>query len=314
MLTLPIFLALLAGLANGSFLAPIKKNMKNVSSIWLAFAFLTYFLFSTIVLIIAIICHKYRLPPTATIIILLTGIFYGFGLYLLTISIKHIGIGIPLALNISLGILSGSFFSVLVSGKFGGLFNSHFFVAYCMIFLAIILYAIALSCRDKNTVALWKKGFIYALVGSLFCATQGACLSFYSDMLKSLNQGYLSQLIPWALIFMSCSVIFMLSHHRQYKLSSNVEKINLKKVIIAASTMTALQVISILIYTFANIKTEQYSQLYLWGIFMVCIVLSSTICSYLKKEWNLLNVRANIYNAIAILMLIASVIILALGS
>jgi len=307
-----VFLALIAGLANGMFLAPIGKQTKHVNIIWLLYALITYCLFPIIVLLLTLLTGQYNFPLEATVMMLLTGVFYGLGLYLLTKGIKEIGIGIPLALNISLGILSGSFFSVVVSGKFSTLFNSYYGAAYGVILIAIIFYAVALSLRDKQNSENSRKGFFYAFFGSVLCATQGACLSFYSDVLKSLNQGYLSQLIPWSLIFFSCSIIFMLSHYREHSKKKGIEKLSMKKIFIAVGLMSILQISSILVYTVANIKTEKYSQIYLWGIFMVCIVLSSTLCSYLKKEWHNSNAKANIYNFIAISMLITSVIILAL--
>lgn len=309
--TLLHYLVMIAGLANGAFLAPVGKKTININIIWIVFGILIYFIFPLIILIFDIFLGQYKFSFSATFTLFATGLLYGYGIYLLTLSIKHIGMGLPLAFNISLGILTGSFFSIVVSGNFFHLVDQETYLSYSLILVAVILYTIALSIRDGGgNNRNWKVGFIYAFLGSLLASSQGAALSFYSDAIKQSGNGFIQQLTPWALIFLGCSVIFISSYGIKLVKNKN-EHIESKLSIVWRSvTMALLQIISVLIYTYANVHTKQYSQEYLWGIFMVCIILSSTFFSYCKSEWRNSSAIANIFNFSAIALLVCAVSLL----
>jgi hypothetical protein len=302
-------IAIIAGLANGAFLAPVGKKTKNINMVWITYALLTYFLFPVIVLIISVLTGYYKFNFLTTLSLFFTGCLYGYGIYLLTLSIKKIGIGIPLALNISLGIITGSFFSIIISGNFSKLVNNYILISYSLILIAIVFYAVGLSKRDNEEKKDWLHGLVFGAIGSLLCASQGAALSFYSDTIKQLGNSYIAQLIPWALIFFGSAFIFITCHFIEHK---KQKKLIIKKipVIWRAFVMFILQTSSVLIYTLANANTAEYSQEYLWGTFMVSIVISSTFFSYCKMEWKGSGFVANSCNFLAIMLLLSSVIIL----
>jgi hypothetical protein len=299
---------MIAGLANGTYLSPIKKHDPHVHLIWITFSVIAYLLLPIILIVITLLTHHYTIPTSATIIMLITGLIYGLGLFLLTESIKLIGIGIPLALNISLGILTGSFFSILISGNINTIFNHEYAVAYITIFIAVVLYSIALSLREHKNKKPGQIGLLLTIIGSILCSSQGACLSYYSDFLKIHNHGFTSQLMPWSLIFIGCAIVFIFSHLIQHKRKKQINSLKCNSIFVPAIIMSSLQIFSVLVYTQANIHTQKYSQIYLWGIFMGCIVLASTACSYLKHEWKHARHRANIINFVGVLFLILSVI------
>lgn len=304
----PILLAIVAGLANGVYLFPIKKNDHHVHLIWITFSVITYLFLPITLVVIATLTQHYEIKFSGTCIMTLTGLIYGLGLFLLTESIKLIGIGIPLALNISLGLLTGSFFSILIAGHIAVIFSHLYVIAYTTIFIAIILYSIALSMREHKNKKSGRRGLYLSIMGSILCSTQGACLSYYSDFLKSHNHGFISQLIPWALIFIGCAIVFIFSHTIQHKRKVQGNNLKLKSILMPAIMMSLLLIFSVLVYTTANTHTQKYSQVYLWGIFMGCIILASTICSYVKNEWRHARQSANSVNIIAILFLIAAVV------
>lgn len=308
----PIFFAVLAGFANGAYLSPLKRNDKINSFAWIAFGLITFFALPLLTLLFVIFQKTFYLPPEDFVYILLVGLVYGLGMYLITKSVQYIGLGIPFALSIATGTLSGSLFSIVMSGHFRSMINARTLIAYLIFIVSILLYSLALSIRDKRNNAMWRQGLLMCITASVLCASQGACLSYFANYFKVHNQGFESQLVPWALIFISCSIIFVASHYidsRKVK-----EKVQISKVLKPALLMSLLYAASVVLYTVSITNTPNYSEQYLWVIFMGTIIFSSTLCSYMKGEWRKCENKGNLVNFSAIFCLFISILLLTLSS
>lgn len=307
---IPILLAIFAGLSNGSYLSPLKKGNAVNSFVWIIFAIITFLALPLFALAIALFNLTFSLPYKYFIYILLTGLIYGLGMYLLTKSVQYIGLGIPFALSIATGTLSGSLFSILISGHFSTMVNDKTLLSYLIFIISIFLYSLSLSIRDKGKNKMWLRGLLLCLISSILCASQGACLAYFADYLKSHNQGFEAQLIPWSLIFISCSIIFIISHYADGRKILGKVNIIWAQVFKTAIIMSILYSVSIILYTSAIAMTGSYSEEYLWVIFMGNIIFASTVCSYIKGEWKSCSLKGNLVNFIAIFFLLVSVILL----
>lgn len=310
---IPILLAIFAGLSNGSYLSPLKKGNATNSFVWIIFAIITFLALPLLALVIALLSSTFSLPHQYYIYILLTGLIYGSGMYLLTKSIQYIGLGIPFALSIATGTLSGSLFSILVSGHFSTMVNDKTLLSYLIFIVSIFLYSLSLSIRDKNKNKMWLRGLLLCLISSILCASQGACLSYFANYFKAHGQGFEAQLIPWSLIFISCSIVFIISHYTDGQKIKGSANIIWTQIFKTAIVMSILYSISVVLYTAAITMTGSYSEQYLWVIFMGSIIFASTICSYIKGEWKSCSLKGNLINFIAIFFLLVSVILLTLS-
>lgn len=305
---LPILLAILAGFANGAYLSPLKQNTKNRCYTWIVFGLITFFALPLFMLVYTAFRNTFFLPSKYFSIILLIGLIYGAGMYLLTKSVQYIGLGIPFALSIATGTLSGSLFSIVLSGHFETLVNNKTLCAYAIFIISIFLYSLSLAIRDKKRNAMWIRGLVLCLFSSLLCASQGACLAYFADYFKAHGQGFKSQLVPWSLIFISCSLVFITSHYLDSRKTK--EPIMLGAAFKPALLMSLLYIVSIALYTSSIAITASYSEEYLWVIFMGCIIFSSTFCSYAKGEWKSCPLSGNVINLSALLFLLVSLIVL----
>jgi len=269
----------------------------------------TFVALPLVALIYAISDCDFYLSIPQSLIVLTAGVLFGLGMFLFAKSVTYIGLGIPFALNVSLGTLSGSLFSIIIHGKFHQLVNHTTIMSYAIFILAIVFYAYSLSIRDKHSNKHWKKGLTLSLLSGVLCATQGACIGYFSDEVKMFSSQFSALLIPWSLIFLSCSIIFIGSQFIDAKankqpmnaLSSNVYTIK------TAVIMSFLYTLSIILYNWANTITMKFSEEFLWVSFMSFIVIASTICSYAKGEWSNCILKGKLINYLSICLLIFSI-------
>ncbi|ODN41207.1 L-rhamnose/proton symporter RhaT [Piscirickettsia litoralis] len=312
-----LFISIFAGLANGSYIYPIENNQKDINLVWIRFAAITFLAIPSLIFIYSTLSGSFYLTLKHSLIILLVGIFFGIGMFVFTKSVRYIGLGVPFAINISLGTLSGSLFSIFINGKYY-LFSEDKLItlSYAIFIIAIALYAYSLSIRDSQKNINWVKGLSLALASGILCASQGAAIGYYSDYLKSYPNHFTSLLIPWSLIFISCGIVFILSQIKDAK--NNKVKIDYfskdKKSVKVAGIMSAMYFGSVVLYNWANAMTLKFSEEFLWISFMSCIVIASTVCSYVKGEWINSSKKGMVINYTAIFMLIFSIILFGIAS
>lgn len=305
---LPFLLALIAGTLNGSYLLFLKSS-QNKSLSWIVFGLITFLIAPLIVLSISSLTANIFISDLDIIICLLVGVAFGLGMFLFSRSVDYIGIGIPFALNISLGTLSGGLFSLFIHQNYD-LLKAETILAYVFFLSAIVFYSISLSIRDGSGNNLnWVKGLIFALLSALLCSTQGAAIGYYSDKIIIHSHSFLAMSMPWTLIFISCSLIFILGHFKRLRTNTN-QKMQYSSSLYVGLFMSFFYISSIAIYNLANIFSQKFSEAYIWMLFMAVIIVSSTFVGYLNKEWKNKNKKSIYINLFSVGLVIISIILL----
>lgn len=304
-------LVVTAGVLNGFYVFPIKKNSDKNNLLWVLFALLTFIVIPTIFLGIKLIDGSMFLPTNALLTMIVVGLVYGIGTSFVAKAMELIGIGIPFGLSLSVGTFSGSLFSLVLAKKL--VISKYMVLAYSLFIIAVLLIVFATYLRDKSHSAnnFWLKGIMFACIGSILQATQGACLSYFGNSIKELGYGFTAQFIPWALIYIPCGLMFAFLKLRAIKKEQTpLVYFYDKKLWLYAAAMSVLNISAVVLYAVSIFKTKIFSEEYLWAAFMGGIVFGSSCCSYLKKEWALATPLTNVLNILALVSMSLSFIAL----
>ena len=122
--------------------------------------------------------------------------------------------------------------------------------------------------------------------------------------------------LPWALIFIGSSSIFLAGHIFDLFKSKKIRKRKILSLeLLIPVVMSLFYLGSVGVYNLANNSGEQkYIEEYIWPMFMGFIILSSTIISYINKEWKGSKMKVIGLNIISVLILISSILILAISA
>lgn len=310
---LSFLLALLSGGFNGSYTYYLNRS-KNIHLSWIAFGFLSFLLIPLIIFFISVITHNIFLSTRGISICLIVGLLFGSGMFLFSRAVGLIGVGIPFAINISLGTLSGGLFSSIVHKNIS-MIDPVTFLSYGLFMISIILCAVSLSLREnKNHKKTWGLGLFYALLSGVLCSFQGGAIGYFSDEIMPFSHHFFALIVPWVLIFLSCAFVFILGHAINYKKDQSKpikETVNYRQPIKIGVLMCAFYMASIFIYNLATKLNTQFSAKYSWVIFMAMIIIASTAVAYLNKEWKNKSTLSISVNLFAILLIIISVGLLA---
>jgi hypothetical protein len=213
-------------------------------------------------------------------------------------------------------------FSLVIHGNYQ-LLDKFSIIAFVLFLIAIGLYSISLSLRDVSTDKKWIKGLIFSLLSGFMCATQGVAIGYYSGDIVKHAQDYFALAVPWGLIFLGCSVVFIAGHYidilKQNKRSNNIAtKHNRNRYInplFFSIIMSAFYLCSIAIYNLANdFGDKKYNEEYIGTLFMGLIIISSTVVSYINKEWSTGRKSAIFVNIISVILLILSIVFLGISA
>lgn len=113
MSTLSFLLAIISGSFNGAYTYHLKaSDNKHLS--WIVFGSCTFLILPLVILLASSITDHIFITFSEALVCLLVGFAFGIGMFLFTRAVELIGVGIPFALNISLGTLSGGLFSIYI--------------------------------------------------------------------------------------------------------------------------------------------------------------------------------------------------------
>lgn len=268
-----------AGIINSLYLAPMSKNSCENNTLWFLFGIFSFFITPVLLLSWLIFDYGFGFAFNDYLIMAVIGLIYGSGIILLTTSINKIGVGIPFILSIILGAASGSLFSTLIFHKLSEISGSTWF-GYSLFLITALTVSSSLMLREKEQKK--NKWYVYlCFVASIFCATQGACLSYFSNEVKLLSLPKNEQFIPWSVIFIFASLAMSLYYYRRTNKPIFKLKTLLKLVI-----MISFYWLSVALYNYANGREAFLSEKYSWIIFMTAMMFGGNILSYCKKEWD----------------------------
>jgi hypothetical protein len=305
--------AIFAGVLNGFYVYPIRQGADRQNAlIWVYFSLIAFIGVPLISLSIVLYFQPLPFSIHQLLIMVLVGVVYGVGVSLVADSMTKIGIGIPFVISLALVTVTGSIFASVVHHKLSSDLNWGIGVSYFLFLISIVFYAVATSARDKNTSKQWGAGLMLCLLGSVLQSSQGACLSYFSNVVKLEHGDVFAQFIPWFFIFIPCGVIFASLKIKELA-ALPVTKAPMSKIILFALGMSVINISSVIIYTYVNSHSKLFSERYLWAVFLGGIVLGSTILSFVKGEWNKASKKALIINFSGMFILFLSFIVMVLA-
>jgi L-rhamnose-H+ transport protein len=300
-----IILALLAGMMNGSYPAPIRMIRLPFDTIWLIFSIFMFLIFPWIAVWILspndILKLFASLPTSFFMITVGAGLIYGCGMLVYTYSLHYVGIGVSFLLNIAGGTIIGSLLPVLLLNASKLITPSGIWelVAMGVFLVGLIAAGIASTKRAKNAgvnqdIVPGKsaQGILLGILSGIFCAAQGSAYSYTLPAVNTLA-AHLSAsplaaaMLAWIPIFNGAFVPFFL-----YFLIKNIRSKTWQQLQNKVFTwvafifgMAVLAFGSLIVFSKAAISLGQLGSVIVWPIFMISIILTSNFWGWRQGEW-----------------------------
>lgn len=328
MLITSIFLALFAGMMNGSYAFPLKYMRLPENLTWVIFSALTFLIAPWVgdYFISSNLLHYMAALPIHDITILtIGGLLFGCGMVLFTFSLKYVGMGVAFLLNIAGGTIVGSILPVLLLDaskllKPVGLIQ---LLALALFLLGVVFTGFASAQRDKHlnkTNTLKGKniyGITLGIFSGLLCSAQGFVYSFVLPDVLQLsilqNHAIIAAAIPWIPIFNAAFApyfLFFLWLAIRKKELHQLKKIDVKAIGFLV-LMTVFYYGSLMVFSKSSTMLGDMGSVIAWPILMISIILTSNIWGFIQGEWRGAGKHAVHTEIVSLLLLCVAVAILA---
>ena len=334
-LTLACGVVLVAGLINGSFASPIffikdwkEENSWFIYGIW---AFLVLPILTILLLQPSALLTFKHLTLNQMTIVLLGGFAFGTGQIFLATAFRCIGIGVSFIINIGLGMILTSVFSLAFSAnELGGNYYYFRMIASLLIITSIlVIFFSMLNKREKDNKK--QEGFqkiftgtVCAIVAGLGSGAQGLAFVYVNKYIVAKSMALYSvdaltgAILTWVLIFVFSSIPFLL--YFLYKLINNQTFACFKtpqagKNVFLTLCMGLCFWLSLAFLARVNSYElkQQGAQTIIWAIFMIFIVLTSTFWSFRLSEWRNSSYSSKAIVWLSVLIFIVSILIISLS-
>jgi L-rhamnose-H+ transport protein len=297
-----LLLVLIAGVINGSFAVPIKfiKDWDENNS-WFLYGFWAFWLLPVVTIILMapdLIPVFFKLNHMNIGIVILGGIIFGIGQIFLAYAFKYIGIGVSFFINIGLGTAGTSFLGLYLQTESYFTFHSYFrIVAVLLLISAIVISCLCLSFNKKQTRFSSLTGIVCAIVAGICSMVQGITFVYINPIIiekAALFNGTKlnADILTWVLILCFAGipfVLYFLFRIIQLKTFTCYKSRETNKNIFFTLSMALCFWVSLCFFSRANSFAITYSnsyQILLWTIFMIFIIISSTLWSSSIGEWD----------------------------
>ena len=318
-----IFLIVLAGIMNGSFVIPGKftRNL-TPSQIWCLHSIVGMFIIPWLILYFfdPVSFNNYRyMSLNYWVLIVVSGFIFGLGQIAFSKSIEKLGIALSFTINISLGVIIGSLYVVYHKHTFFSIKGMLVLLSVFLIVSGLLIkymsekYRINSSKRSYNLTSWWLLALFTGLTSGLQNVTF-VTIGFSSSIFFKDNDSFW----VWPL-FLSIGAIPMffgfLYLSSDSKASSEIidHKTNYLRNIISILLMGILFTGSLFLYSHGMDSLTGKLQIVGWPTFMVGIIITTQIWGYLYREHNKKQISVA-YEIASLLLLLASIIILSLVS
>ena len=324
-----LLLVFIAGIINGSFAVPIKfiKNWDE-NNTWFLYGIMAFILFPFITIILMapeLIPTFFRLNTVGIAIVVLGGVIFGIGQIFLAYAFKNIGIGIAFFVNIGLGTAGTSFLGFYLQTE--DYFNtSNYFrtIAVLLLLASMIISCICLTFNKKQTRYTMLTGIVCAVVAGICSTVQGLTFVYINPII--INQIAMhhgakgnGDILTWALILFFAGIPFItyfLFKMFQMNTFKSFKTNDTSKNIFFTVSMAFCFWGSLCFFSRANNFVVEYSNVYqivLWTIFMIFIIMSSTMWSCKIGEWKDAPKQISITLWIAVFIFAIAIINVSLG-
>lgn len=299
-----VLLAIIAGVANGSYPAP-KNYFKEWQDchVWSAFALFSFFLIPLSVLLDNLSLLNV-LSISAITILIVAGLLFSLGMACFTLSLRKIGLAPSFSLNIIFGTSLGTLTPLFLFHANQLFLPSSLFIYGGVLLFISGIFFLYFSMSSENSTTQKKDKVIGVFLGILSGILTSAQSSAYNYAINELNAKHLSQifneLTVWSIFFISSFPIFFLIHLVQSKNKTSAFTQFKTRNFLLVITMATLYYLSIALFSYS---TNYVSVPVAWSIFMTSIVLTTNFWSTKLNE--LTKVRKKYYALYIAMILIA---------
>lgn len=338
---LALFILLLAGVANGSFVLPIKYITKwQFENIWMLYILLVC-IFSWTIAIISV-PQLFDVYAAVGINILcwlaLFGALLGIGQIGFTLALNKIGFGLTFLLNLSIGISFGYLLPLvfLSPEKILTLFGLVTFIGVVVSLIGLIYAYRAGKLRaldqtkgegcnqslTKENIRQHKMGLLLATIAGLATAGQNFAFSLTYQMQTTALALGVSKIgtialvwpvfITFNLVFCSVFYLYLLVKNKSLKLYFVPSKATAKHAIFVA-TMAICWFGGVLLYSYATQSLGSVGPVITWPIYLMLIILMANFWGWRYGEWRGCSKKTKLHMLVGIITLIIAIAIFACG-
>lgn len=289
-----IFLIIIAGIMNGSFVIPLRY-LQHISEerAWFYYSIIGIFILPWVFLLSFLpnIIHIYiRLHIFSLMLILVSGFIFGGAQICFSQAIKKIGFPLAFPINIGVGIILGSMFFVFFNHA---LFSRHGFVVVLSVSCVLLGLCLSyfsgkrtcLSAHGKHYYIGWLLSFLAGIAGG-FQNISFITVAFYSKIFfVGLNSFWV-----WPLFLSAASIPMILGFYvksdrnRFYQMKEPINKFSIFKNFFLIMVMSLCFTGSLWFYSLGMQNLSGNDVIIGWPIFMTFIILTSQFWGVICKE------------------------------
>lgn len=305
-----IFIILIAGLINGSFVVPAKfTNKISLESSWFYYTIFGVILIPWVIVYFDVnnLFKLYgSLNQITWMFLIFGGLIFGFGQVCFFNAINRLGIAKSFAVNISIGLIIGTVFVIFQQNKLWS--KTGFLIEFAII---LIFFAIIFNyCADKKkTKRNQLSGWFFIFFAGFASGIQNIVFYELSFIIQNLDIHKSFWVWPPFLFFASLPmlVFFYLKNTPQINDVFSVKSII--KNILLISLMGICFSGSLFLYSKAMVILNAPQRSIGWPLFMISIILSSQAWGLIFKE----NFNSKkIYKIISLFLLTSAILILSI--
>jgi L-rhamnose-H+ transport protein len=313
---LSFLLIIFSGIINGSFIISTRKmRIKNNEQVWKWYGIFGYVLIPWLIVVIFApteALNFFSLPTQDFLFIFIGGLFFGFGQLLFAYAIETIGIALSFAINLGIGTVIGSMFTVLYQHQFFSFRGALTLAAVFLTLIGLVLYYVS-SKKDGdslNPVELgYNFGCLLAIVTGLTTGLQNIVFVSTSSLQQHLFQ-HLGSFWVWPLFLLSASIPFIVGFHYRMKQKSitpiTFQRQEWARLFLMGMCFTG----SLLGYSWGSSSLGAQKEVIAWPAFMVSIILITQIWGVALGEFKDSRRKAGFVRCISIGLMIVAIIVL----
>ena len=300
-----LIFAILAGLLNGSFAAPVKYiDNTDEKQVWFYFSFWAFIIVPLTTFLIIDPKFYYLLlevPLKATLASFTSGFVWGIGMACLSIALKRIGIAVSFVINIGIATSGGTLVPLIFFPQqvVKTLFTSLVCSAVIFLLIAVLFAGYAAKQREQqssrtNHSTASNRAVAFGLLLSIFAgvssAAQGVCyaysLSYYQTLPQWNHQSFLLSLLPWFPCFFGGFTPYMLYFARSNSRSQGEKRSKLNTKSHALIVLMGILFFECMVfYSKATEILGVLGPIIAWPLFMIFIILISNFWGVKHGEW-----------------------------
>lgn len=314
---------LVAGIMNGSFVVPTKKLcVENNADVWKWHSVIGMIIVPWMMVLVLAphdITDYFRLDLSAFWLIVFGGMLFGIGQFCFSYAIECAGVALSFAVNLGIGIVIGSLFTLVHQGLFFSLKGMLVIIAVFLILFGLVLYYFSSKKNKEETTEIvvkkYRLGWLLAVVTGVTSGCQNIVF-----VLASMHQKHLFQTLGvfwvWPVFFTFSAIPMIIgfsykSHKKniQEGMKRNFIRLNqFLKIVLMGFFFTG----SLILYSKGVERLNAQQLIIAWPVFMVTIILTTQFWGNIFKETVGLKGSALYLKWLSIVLMMTAIVIFSL--